>query len=183
LRKKPDILATRILARSRLFRIEALDLRFANGATATYERLLGAPGGAVLMVPLLDAETVLLVREYCAGVDRYELAFPKGRIEAGEAPAQAAQRELMEETGYGAGRWDPLATVTLAPGYFGHLTHLMLGRDLFPQRREGDEPEPVEVLPWPLARWSELVGREDFTEARSLLALYLVRERLAGTPA
>ncbi len=55
--------------------------------------------------------------------------------------------------------------MTLAPGYFGHLTNLLLGRDLYPERRQGDEPEPVEVLPWPLARRGGLVGREDFTEA------------------
>lgn len=183
MRKKPDILATRVTARSRLFRIEELDLRFANGATATYERLLGAPQGAVLMVPLLGGETLLLVREYCAGVDRYELAFPKGRIEGQEDPEAAAQRELMEETGYGARRWARLATVTLAPGYFGHRTHLLLGEGLYPQRRAGDEPEPVEVVPWPLARWAALLEREDFTEARSLLALYLARQALGrATP-
>ena len=45
---------------------------------------------------------MLLVREYAAGVHRYELGLVKGRIDAGESPVEAANRELMEEAGYGA---------------------------------------------------------------------------------
>jgi len=176
----PRILATRLAARSRLFRIEQVDLRFANGVEVEYERLRGSDTGAVLIVPVTAGAEVLLVREYCVGTERYELGFAKGRIEPGETPEQAAERELKEETGFGARRLERLMTVSLAPGYFGHLTHVLLARDLYPQRLAGDEPEPVEVVSWPLARARDLVQREDFTEARSLLALYLALDRLDG---
>ncbi|WP_297527160.1 ADP compounds hydrolase NudE [Thiohalobacter sp.] len=176
--KPPEILGTRTVARSRLFRIEQLDLRFANGTEVVYERLRGSADGAVLVVPARDAETVLLVREYAAGTERYELGFPKGRIEPGEDPLATAQRELREEIGLGAGRLEALMTVTVAPGYFGHVTHIVLARDLFPAEAEGDEPEPVEVVPWRLAELPALLARDDFTEARSMVALFLAQERM-----
>ena len=84
------------------YRLERLDLEFANGERRHYERLHGRGHGAVVVVPLLDDDTVLLVREYAAGVHRYELGLVKGRIDAGETPVQAADRELKEEAGYGA---------------------------------------------------------------------------------
>jgi ADP-ribose diphosphatase len=177
---KPVITQTRTMARTRLFHVEQLDLRFANGREATFERVRGSARGGVLVVPMLDAQTVLLIREYCAGVDRYELALPKGRIEGEESPLAAANREIMEEVGYGARKLTSLKSLTLAPGYFGHTTHVVLAEDLYPQAAEGDEPEPIEVVPWCLDDLPALLARDDFTEARSIAALFMVRDRLAG---
>jgi ADP-ribose diphosphatase len=172
--EKPEILATRTLCQSRLFRVEQVDLRFANGVEVQYERLRGSPRGAVLVVALLDADTVLLVREYAVGVERYELALPKGRIDGEESILDTANRELMEEVGYAARRLRLLRTLTVAPGYLGHRTHVVLAEDLYPQRAAGDEPEQIEVVPWRLSRLDELLARDDFTEARSIAALLLL---------
>lgn len=175
---KPETLHRTEVARSRLFRVEAVGLRFSNGVEVEYERLTSSMSGAVLVVPMLDRDTVLLVREYCGGTDRYELALPKGRVEAGEELLAAANRELMEEVGYGARELTRLRSLTLAPGYMQHSTHIVLARDLYEQRLPGDEPEPIEVVPWSLSRLTELFEREDFTEARSIAALFMVRDRL-----
>lgn len=160
------------------YRMERLDLEFANGERRLYERLHGRGHGAVAVVPMLDVQTVLLVREYAAGVHRYELGLVKGRIDAGETPEQAADRELKEEAGYGARRIDVLRTLTLAPTYMSHQTHLVLARDLYPQRLPGDEPEELEVVPWKLADLGQLILQEDFSEGRSIAALFMVREWL-----
>src|SRR3546814_7447851 len=73
------------------------DLEFSNGERRQFQRLHGRGHGAVVVVPMLDDDTVLLVREYAAGMHRYELGLVKGRIDAGETPLQAADRELKEE--------------------------------------------------------------------------------------
>ncbi len=176
--KKPEIRRAEVIARTRLFHIEELDLCFSNGREVCYERLKSRGTGAVLVVPMLDAATVLLIREYAAGVDRYELALPKGRMEAGEAPAEAANREIMEEIGYGARAIRLLKSVTLAPGYLSHSTHVLLAEDLYPEKRAGDEPEEIEVVPWRLDRLDELFAMPDCTEARSIAALYMARDWL-----
>lgn len=160
------------------YRLERLDLEFSNGERRRYERLHARGHGAVAVVPLLDAETVLLVREYAAGVHRYELGLVKGRMDAGETPAQAANRELMEEAGYGAHDLQVLRSLSLAPTYMSHQTHVVLARDLYPQRLAGDEPEPLELVPWKLADLGQLILQEDFSEGRTIAALFIVREWL-----
>lgn len=176
--RKPITVQRRIVARSRLFQVEALSLRFANGVEAEYERLTPAAGsvGAVLVVPVCEDDTVLLVREYAAGTDRYELGLPKGRIERGEEPLAAAGRELREEVGYAAARLTPLRLLTLAPAYLSHQTHVVLAEQLYPDGLEGDEPEAPEVVSWPLSDLAGLLACEDLTEARTIAALFMVRE-------
>ncbi len=175
---KPRILNQELIARTRLFRVEQVDLAFSNGIRRRYERVLGGDSGSVLIVPMLDAETVLLIREYAVGTHTYELGLPKGRVEANEDPLAAANREIREEVGYGAHRLRLIKDLTIAPGYVGHSTHIVLAQDLYPDKQEGDEPEPIEVLPWKLTRLNELVMRDDVTEARSIAALYLIRDEL-----
>jgi ADP-ribose diphosphatase len=125
---------------------------------------------------------VLLIREYAAGTHRYELGFPKGVMEQEEDPITAANREIMEEIGYAARTLHHLRSVTIAPGYIGHVTHLVLAEDLYEQRMPGDEPEEIEVVPWPLADIDGLIARDDFTEARSIAALFFARKLLKQYP-
>lgn len=177
-REKPVILNKQVVASTGVFEVEALDLRFSNGEQRRFERLNGGLG-AVLVVPMLDVETVLLIREYAVGMERYELGLPKGRMEAGEAIIEAANREIMEEVGYGARRLRHLDSLSSNPNYSSQLTHVVLAEDLYPRRLPGDEPEDLEVVPWPLSRLSELLARSDMTEARSIAALFMAREHLA----
>ncbi|MBB5942509.1 ADP compounds hydrolase NudE [Xanthomonas sp. 3307] len=158
--------------------VEELDLEFSNGERRVFHRLKAPGHGAVVVVPMLDAQTVLLVREYAAGVHRYELGLVKGRIDAGETPLQAADRELKEEAGYGARQLRVLRAMTLAPTYMSHQSWLVLAQDLYPERLAGDEPEELEVVPWKLAELDQLMLREDFSEGRSLAALFIAREWL-----
>jgi ADP-ribose diphosphatase len=158
--------------------VEVLDLEFSNGERRHFHRQKPHGHGAVVVVPMLDDETVLLVREYAAGVHRYELGLVKGRIDAGETPAQAADRELKEEAGFGSRRIDVLRAMSLAPTYMSHQSWLVLARDLYPERLPGDEPEELEVVPWKLDELDRLMLREDFSEGRSLAALFIAREWL-----
>lgn len=176
--EKPTILRRETIASTRLFRVEQLDLQFSNGVEVQYERLKGSKRGAVLIVPMLDRETVLLVREYAAGVDRYELGLPKGRLEADESIEHGANREMMEEIGYGANKIKHITSFTLAPAYLGHSTHIVLAEELYEKKIEGDEPEELQVIAWKLSNLTNLLSREDFTEARSIAALYYVRDLL-----
>ncbi len=177
--EKPTILHKTLTAQSRLFRIESLDIQFSNGEQRNYERLSrSGSSGAVLIVPLLDAQTVLLIREYCAGVHRYELGLPKGKVDAGESFLEAANRELKEEVGFGAKNLSHLYTFSLAPAYLEHVTEVILAEDLYTEKLPGDEPEALEVIPWPLADISGLLATGECSEARSIAALYMVLAHL-----
>lgn len=172
----PKIHGTRLLNTGGLFPVEELDLEFSNGARRTYERVKGSGRGAVIVVPLIDADTVLLIREYAAGLHAYDLGLPKGRLERGEDVIDGANRELKEEVGYGARRLEIIAKLSLAPTYMAHMTHVVLARELYPERLPGDEPEELEVVPWKLDDLSSLIRRADVTEGRSIAALFMARE-------
>ena len=179
MREKPNILSSALISETRIFRIEELELEFSNGVKARYERLKGTAHGSVIVVPLLDPNTVLLIREYAVGTQCYELGLPKGRIEEGEDPLLAANREIMEEIGYGAKRLRSICSLSIAPGYIESRTELVLATDLYSQRLCGDEPEQIEIVPWPLDGLSKLLDRKDFTEARSIASLYIARDFLS----
>jgi ADP-ribose diphosphatase len=179
----PKIRARRELDPGILFTIEQLDLEFSNGERRSFERLRSRGLGAVIVVPMQDDDTVLLVKEYAAGLNHYEIGLVKGRLETGERIIEAAQRELQEEAGVAARDLMELTRLSLAPGYMTHITHVVLARDLYPSRLQGDEPEEMEVVPWPIARLRELTLREDCTEGRSIAALYIARDFLAAQKA
>lgn len=178
MREKPVCKKRTVVAKSNLFTIEQLDLHFSNGTQRIYERIRSHGHGAVLIVAVTAGESLLLVREYSAGTDAYELGFPKGLVDRGESPFEAANRELQEEVGMAARRFHSLKSMTLAPGYFGARLDLVLARDLYPSSLPGDEPEPPDVIEWPLAASDDLLLRPDFSEARSIAALLLVKQWL-----
>lgn len=178
MRQKPAILARALVASSRLFRVEEVQLKFSNGVERTYERLVGHGYGAVMVVAMADAEHALLVEEYCGGTERYELSLPKGLIEPGEDVLSAANRELKEEAGFGARHLESLGALSLSPGYMSQKIQVVLAMDLYPERLVGDEPEPLRLEQVSLHQLAQLIQNDQFTEGRALAALYLARDLL-----
>ena len=177
-RQLPKIHFRREREAGKMLRVEQIDLEFSNGERRTYHRMKPSGLGAVIIVPMLDEETVLLAREYAAGLHHYEIGLPKGRLEHGESIIEAAEREMKEEIGYGARNLVELTRLSLAPGYMTHITHIVLARDLYPEKLDGDEPEELEVVPWPIADLRGLTARDDCTEGRTIAALYIARDYL-----
>ena len=137
--KKPEILGSEIVAQSRLFKIEQVNLKFSNQVERQYERMKGNNRGAVMVVPVLNGDTLLLGREYAAGTHTYELGFPKGLIDPGEEAHEAANRELQEEIGFGARKLTHLMELSLAPGYFASKMQIFIAEDLYESVLEGDK--------------------------------------------
>lgn len=173
-KKLPEVHGRRVVAQSRFFRVEQVDLEFSNGATREFERMAGSGRGAVMIIPLIDNDHVLLIREYSAGTHSYQLGFPKGLIDPGETPIQAGNRELQEEVGYKAEEFSFLKQLAMAPTFFDAHMHVLIAQNLTESYLEGDEPEPLEVVKWPLNEINKLLNKEDFCEARSVAALLLL---------
>ncbi len=176
--RNPEILSCSVIARSRLFTIEEVGLRFSNGNEVVFERLKSTGAGIVMVIAINAADSLVMVREYAAGTERYELGFVKGRIDPGETPEQAAQRELKEEIGFGAKKLAFLRAVDSAPAYTDFVSHLFIATGLYPDKLEGDEAEPLEQVEWPLARLQQLYRHPQVNDSRVLLALTLLEKRM-----
>jgi ADP-ribose diphosphatase len=176
--KKPQILKRTLLSQSKLFGIEQISLQFSNGESRQYERIISPGAGAVMIVPVIDAEHVIMIREYAVGTDRYELLFPKGKIDPGEDIYTAASRECMEEIGYRPKQLSQIGSMTIAPGYLGFTTHTLLAEELVEESTEGDEPEPLQQVICNIHDIDRLMQHDNLSEARSIAALYQVRDIL-----
>ncbi|PHM65536.1 ADP compounds hydrolase NudE [Xenorhabdus stockiae] len=175
--KKPKILNISNIAHSRLFNIQSVDLEFSNGARRIYERMKPTNHEAVLIIPVIG-DDLLLIREYAVGIEQYELGFPKGAIDAGESILEAANRELKEEVGLGANKLELLTKLTMAPSYFSSKMNIVIAQDLYPEALEGDEPEPLVQIRWPIADMMSLLEHPDFNEARNVSALFFAQRYL-----
>jgi ADP-ribose pyrophosphatase len=132
---------------ARIFRLKSVRRRAPDGTLAPFFSL-DAPDW-VTVVPELpitkaDGQRFLMVRQYRHGAEKVGLEFPAGIIDPGETPAEAAARELLEETGYTAGELVEIGSVSPNPAFMTNTTHTFLARDL--ELVSGQELDEHEIL-------------------------------------
>lgn len=172
--KIPELIEQKTLFKSRIFKIDEMRVRFSNGVERHFEKICGKYVGAVLIIPMIDDDTFLLIREYAAASAKYVIGFPKGAIDDDEDLLETANRELMEEVGYGARTLTRLTEWSLSPAYFESVMQVVLAKNLYEKKLEGDEPEPIEVIPWKLNNIDALLAHPEFHESRSVAAVLLL---------
>lgn len=176
-KKKPKITAVKSIAKTRLFNIEQVELQFSNGEERVFERLKTS-GRKAVIIAAIQNNSVLLVNEYAVGSENYELGLPKGLADSNETIIEATNRELQEEIGMKADNIIHLRSLSLAPNYMTHVSELVLAYGLTPSKLEGDEPEPLEVVPCDLDNIEELIVSGKINEARSIAALFIIKNYL-----
>jgi ADP-ribose pyrophosphatase len=127
--------------------------------------------GAVVILPLLDDGRVCFERNYRVAVDQTLIELPAGTLEPNEDPAETARRELIEETGYRAGRIEHLLTFCMSPGILDEQMYLYLARDLTPGPTALEAGEDIQSL---LCTWEEAMAmarRGDIRDAKTLVGL------------
>ncbi len=139
--------------------------------------------GSVVVVPLVAGELVCLVEVVRTAVGSTLLELPAGTLDREESLADAARRELLEETGYRAGRIAAAGSFWMSPGILRERMHLFVAEDLVPgpQALEPGEQITTRVVPWREAVAMCLDGTID--DAKTVAGILLVdaRRRSAGT--
>ena len=174
-RELPQLLRQRLFHKGRKFDFEVNRLRLPNKSEGEWE-CIRHPGGA-LAVPVTAEGKLILVRQYRFAIQGRILEFPAGTVEASEDPLETIQREIAEETGYNAQKWDKLGEFFLAPGYSDEIIYAFLARDLekleTPLLQDADEDmETVFMTPEELEK-AILEGEP--VDAKSVSSLFLAR--------
>ena len=135
-------------------------------------------GQCVGVLPFLDPDHVLLVRQYRyvqGENERWEM--PTGGVHPGEQAEQAALRELQEEVGYTAGRLEWVSSYYTSKSICDETAHLYLGYDLAPASLPPDDTEFFEIAVWPFAEVLSMVLRSDIRDGMTVTAVLLAARR------
>jgi ADP-ribose pyrophosphatase len=151
-------------------------VRLPNGRVAELE-IAHHPGGAAV-VALDDAGRVCLLRQYRHAAGGWLTELPAGKLDGGEPPLECAQRELAEEAGVTARRWEKLGECFSSPGILTEVLHLFLARDLAPTDAGPEEHEVFEASWVPLEEAVDLAAHGQLRDAKTLIGLLWARESL-----
>lgn len=168
-------------SRIRLDRVRTLD-------GGEVEREVVEQPGAVAVVPLDADDIVVLLRQYRHPLGDYVLEVPAGKLDVdGEAPADAARRELVEEVGLDAAEWQELVTFANSSGWTDEVTTVYLARDLRPAdlpdgfTAEAEEAD-MQVVRQPLDELLAMARRGELTDAKTLVGVLLAGEHRRRPP-
>jgi ADP-ribose pyrophosphatase len=162
--------------KGRVLTLNIEQVQLPNGRVAELE-IAHHPGGAAV-VAIDAAGRVCLLRQFRHAAGGWLDELPAGKLDGGEPPLECAQRELAEEAGRVARRWDKLGEFFSSPGVFTEVIHLFLARDLQPVPAQPEDHEVFEVRWMPLADACALAGSGQLHDAKSLVGLFWAQERL-----
>ncbi len=177
-RELPQLLKQRLFFKGRKFNFEVNRLRLPNQAEGEWE-CIRHPGGA-LAVPVTPEGKLILVRQYRFAVQGRVLEFPAGTVEPNEEPQETIAREIEEETGYRANKWEKLGEFFIAPGYSDEIIYAFLARDLekleTPQKQ--DEDEDIETVFFTPEELEKAILDGEPVDAKSISSFMLARRFL-----
>lgn len=171
-----ELIASRTVYSGRVLDVAVDSVRMPNGHRAELEILRHR--GAAAVVPLTAAGNVVLVRQLRWAAGGWLLEVPAGKLDGGEPPEETARRELVEETGFAAGRLDPLGWIWTTPGFTDERIWLWLARDLAPARQELEPDEVLSVVELPFERAVEMAVGGEIRDGKTVCALLRAAARL-----
>lgn len=138
-----------------------------------YKKEVVVHPGAVVILPVLDEQTILLIRNRRYTVGQVLIELPAGTLEKGEDPLNCAGRELLEETGYLAGRLKLMASFYASPGILTEKMHVFVAYDLEKKQQELDLGEQIETLPVTIGEALEMIRTGEIEDSKTIAALLM----------
>jgi ADP-ribose pyrophosphatase len=173
-------LSTREIYKNKWMRLREDIAELPNGQTTVYG--VCEFGECVGVLPFLDDQNVLLVRQYrYVHQENHRWEMPTGGIRPGETPEQAAQRELMEEGGYCADQLNWVSTYHTSKSVCHETAYLYIGHSLFPAEAPPDETEFLERAVFPFEEVLRMVETSEIRDSMTVIAvLHAARIRATG---
>ncbi|HEX2973765.1 MAG TPA: NUDIX hydrolase [Tepidisphaeraceae bacterium] len=137
--------------------------------------------GAVVILPFLDPQTILLIRNRRYAISQLLTELPAGTLDIGEAPMNCAGRELLEETGYLATRLKPIANFFPSPGILSEKMYTFAAYDLQKATPALEEGEEIEVMPTPFTAAIDMIRTGEIQDGKTIATLLMYERFFAKT--
>ena len=165
-----------IIHTGRVFNMVKETVSLENGAISELE-IIEHPGAAAI-VPFIDTDHILMLRQYRHAIKKYLWEIPAGTLDPQEAELVCAKRELIEETGYSAADWQMIGEIVPVPGYSNERIHMYLARDLTEEAQSLDEDEVIEVHQFAFNEAFAMIRRGEIQDAKTICGLFLAQQYL-----
>ena len=172
---REERVSSRYAFQGKLVSLRVDTVRLSNGADR--EREVVEHPGAVAVLPVLPNGDLVLVRQYRHAVGRMLLEVPAGTREPGEPPEETARRELAEETGYRAGRLEPLTRFFVSPGWADEELVAYVATDLVAGTARPADDEGLDVVTLGPDAIDRMIADGEIADAKTLLCLEIHRRR------
>jgi ADP-ribose pyrophosphatase len=171
-------IATEQIWKGRLLDVRRDRVSLPDGSAAQREYIVHP--GAVMVVPMLDADRLIVERQWRHPIGQALLEFPAGKLEAGEPPLVCAVRELFEETGYRAAEWARAGVTHNAIAYATEAIEIWFARGLTAGERQLDAGEFLDVVEASADELEAAAQAGALTDAKTLIGLLWLRNWRAG---
>ena len=172
-------LASKLLHEGRHFSFLRDEVELPNGYR-TFRDVVRHPG-AVAIVPVLPDGRVVMVRQYRYAAGKELLEIPAGTLEPGEPVLDCARRELLEETGYEAGKLKPLLSCYMAPGYSSEVIHFFVASDLREAVGEAEPDEEIAVERLEPEEVVRMIAENVIEDAKTIIGVLSLSKITAGS--
>ncbi len=184
-----EVLSSETVYKGRIFYVTADEVREPGNVTAKRDVVRHNGSVVVLAVDTTSNPAdpgILLIRQYRHAAGKFLLELPAGRIEPGEELMAAAERELIEETGYRAAKWSKHSTYYASPGFLSEAMNIVLAEDLTLGEATPEDDERIELLMTPLSEVVAMMHRGEIEDGKTLIGVLLYnsqRQRATTEPA
>jgi ADP-ribose pyrophosphatase len=164
------IISSKEILRNKLFTITD-EIAHDPDGFEIHRNIVRHPGSAVMMA-IDTTERILLVKQFRLPAEQELWELPAGRLDPGEASLEAAKRELLEETGYKAARWQKLVSFWPSPGYVGEKMEIFLAQDLTPGEQKPMDDERITVQWFRVSEVASMVRKGEIKDGKTLIGYY-----------
>lgn len=146
-----------------------------NGLTVTREIVDHSP--AVVIIPIDETGNITLIKQYRHAIKETIIECPAGCVESNEDILEAAKRELAEECGLKAEKWEFIHKGFPTPGFCNEIYHFFVAKSLTVNKKDGDLDEVISVLKLSFSEFETLVLSQKIHDIKTILAYYMLKAR------
>lgn len=162
-------LEEKLIYKGNYLEIYSVKVQLPNGEI-TFKDIIKHPG-ATAIIPFIDDENVVLVKQFRKAINKVQLEIPAGKMEKGEKPIECASRELEEETGYKASKLTFLGSIATAPGFCDEVIHIFKAEGLIQGNKGGDDDEFIELKIVSLDKMKKMIKDGEIIDTKTISSL------------